>query len=181
MGNRCASRVYLKLAASDRLWTGRPSTTMLIAGTLQQFLKLTNDYAIRPDSRAFMIVGTKGHAALEAQGDEYSMLEERFDGEDVDITGIADIMESENGRNILIDTKVSGSFKIAKALGFYVVDEDTGEVFKSGKKKGQPKTRKILRRDTVNGTSGTGNYRPVNMQSSSRRRGTRLTRYAYRP
>ena len=147
MGNRCASRVYLKLAASDRPWTGRPSTTMLIAGTLQQYLKLTNDYAIRPDSRAFMIVGTKGHAALEAQGDEYSMLEERFDGEDVDITGIADIMESENGRNILIDTKVSGSFKIAKALGFYVVDEDTGEVFKSGKKKGQPKTRKILRRD----------------------------------
>jgi len=94
-----------------------------------------------------MITGTKGHSALENSGDEFSILEERFDGEDVDITGIADILESELGKNILIDTKVSGSFKIAKALGFYVVDEDTGEIYKSGKKKGQPKTRKILKRD----------------------------------
>lgn len=147
MGNRCASRSYLKLAASDRPWTGRPSTTQLISGTLQAFLKLTTEYSISPDSRAFMITGTKGHSALEAQGDEYSILEERFDGEDVDITGIADILEIENGKNILIDTKVSGSFKVAKVLGFFVDDEDTGEVFKTGKKKGQPKTRKILKRD----------------------------------
>ena len=94
-----------------------------------------------------MITGTKGHSALENSGDEFSILEERFDGEDVDITGIADILESELGKNILIDTKVSGSFKVAKALGFYVEDEDTGEIYKSGKKKGQQKTRKILKRD----------------------------------
>ncbi|MCC7202420.1 MAG: hypothetical protein IT393_07165 [Nitrospirae bacterium] len=147
MGSRCASRSYLKIAARDRRWTGKPSTTQLIGGTLHAFLRITKDYAISPDSRAFMITGTKSHAALEDAGDEYSLLEERFDGEDVDITGIADILESENGRNIEIDTKVSGSYKVAKALGFYVEDEETGEVYKSGKKKGQPKTRKVLKRD----------------------------------
>src|SRR3990167_8265055 len=117
MGNRCASRSYLQLASKDRIWTGKPSTTQLISGTLQAFLKLTKEYSISPDSRAFMITGT------------------------------ADILESELGKNIIIDTKVSGSFKVAKALGFYVEDEDTGEIYKSGKKKGQPKTRKILKRD----------------------------------
>ena len=147
MRNRCASRSYLQLASRDRKWTGKPSTTQLIGGVLHAFLKLTKDYVISPDSRAFMITGTKGHSALENSGDEYSILEERFDDEDVDITGIADILECENGRNILIDTKVSGSFKVAKALGFYVEDEATDEVYTSGKKKGQPKTRKVLKRD----------------------------------
>src|SRR3990172_10060505 len=87
MENRCASRSYLQLASKDRIWTGKPSTTQLISGTLQAFLKLTKEYSISPDSRAFMITGTKGHSALENSGDEFSILEERFDGEDVDITG----------------------------------------------------------------------------------------------
>src|SRR3990172_10368093 len=74
MGTRCASRSYLQLAARDRKWTGRPSTTQLIGGVLHAFLKITKDYAISPDSRAFMITGTKGHSTLEGSGDEYSIL-----------------------------------------------------------------------------------------------------------
>jgi hypothetical protein len=113
------------------------------------FLKLTEQYAVSPDSRAFMIHGTKGHGNLEAADDEYSMLEEKFNDEDTEITGIADVLEIENGHTILTDYKTSGSFKVAKALGFYVDEEPTGEVFKSGKRRGEPKTRKVLKRDPL--------------------------------
>jgi hypothetical protein len=117
------------------------------------FLKLTTDYAMRPDSRAFMIHGTKGHSNLEAADDEYSILEERFSDADTEITGIADVLEIENSHSVLVDYKTSGSFKVAKALGFYVDTEsiDTGEVYKSGKRKGEPKlkTVKTLKRDVA--------------------------------
>ncbi len=146
-GSRCATRAYLQVAKSERIWTGIPSTTQLIAGTLYAFLKLTKEYAIYPDSRAFMIHGSVGHAKLEGSDDEYSFLEEKFSGGETEITGIADILEIENGHAILVDYKTSGSFKVAKALGFYVDEEGTGEVYKSGKRKGEEKTRKILKRD----------------------------------
>lgn len=147
MGARCATRSYLQLVRKERPWTGRPSTTQLINGTMCAFLKLTRDFAIYPDSRAFMIHGTKGHANLEAADDEYSLLEESFADEDTDITGIADVLEMENNWNILVDYKTSGSFKVAKALGFYVDEEATDEVYKSGKRKGERKTIKVLKRD----------------------------------
>jgi Recombination directionality factor-like len=146
MGTRCATRSYLQLIKSERPWTGRPSTTQLISGTMSAFLKLTKEYAISPDARAFMIHGTKGHNQLENSDDEYSLLEEKFNDEQTEITGIADVLEIENGKSVLCDYKTSGSFKVAKALGFYVDEEPTGEVFKSGKRKGEPKTRKVLKR-----------------------------------
>lgn len=147
LGNRCATRSFLHLAAKDRPWTGKASTTQLIQGTMQAFLKLTKDYAVSPDQRAFAVNGTMAHAVLEASDDEYSLLEEKFDGEISEETGISDVFESENGKSILTDNKTSGSYKVAKALGFYVDTENTGEVFKSGPRKGQPKTRQVLKRD----------------------------------
>jgi len=114
---------------------------------MEAFLKLTKDYATSPDSRAYMVNGTKGHGVLESYDDECSFLEERFDGEGTDETGIADVIEIENGKAILADHKTSGSFKVAKCLGFYVDKEETGESFKSGSKKGQPKYRNVLKRD----------------------------------
>ena len=147
MGNRCATRRYLQLVRKERPWKGKPSTTQLIAGTMHAFLKLTKDYALSPDDRAFLIHGTKGHAVLEAADDEYSLIEEKFSGDDTDITGIADVLEVENGKTILSDDKTSGSYKVAKALGFFVEDDPTGEVYKSGKRKGEQKTRKVLKRD----------------------------------
>lgn len=144
--SRCASRSYLRFVSQERLWTGRPSTTQLIQGTMCAFLKLTKEYAISPDQRAFMIHGTKGHNALEGAEDEFSLLEERFDDDSTEITGIADFIEVENGVSILGDYKTSGSFKVAKALGFFIDEEDTGEIYKTGKRKGEPKMRKILRR-----------------------------------
>ena len=143
MGTRCATRSYLQLVRRERPWTGKPSTTQLIQGTMCAFLKITRDYATHPDSRAFMIHGTKGHGNLEGADGEYSFLEERFDGENTDITGIADVLEIELNYAILVDYKTSGSFKVAKALGFYVDEEGTGEFYKSGKRKGEEKTRKV--------------------------------------
>lgn len=147
MRSRCATRSYLQMAASERPWTGKPSTTQLIQGTMCAFLKLTHDYAVSPDQRAFMINGTKAHAVLERSDDELSFLEEKFDGEGTLETGISDVFEIELGKSILADYKTSGSFKVAKALGFYVDTENTGEVFKTGPRKGQPKTRQVLKRD----------------------------------
>jgi len=147
MGNRCATRSYLQLVSKERKWTGKPSTTQLIQGSMCAFLKLTKDYSISPDARAFMIHGTKSHANLEASDDEFSILEEKFvDGE---ITGISDVYESENGKTILADYKTAGSFKVAKALGFFIEQEPTGEIYKSGKRKGEQRMRNILKRDIM--------------------------------
>lgn len=174
MGERCATRSYLQLVANERplrfncpecknqaVETGlfkefptcpkcgekmvyQPSTTQLIQGTMCAFLKLTQWFNTSPDQRAFMIHGTKSHANLESATDEYSHLEEVFEAGEEGISGIADVIEFEDGSWILADYKTSGSFKVAKALGFVVEEEETGEVYKSGKKKGQPKTRKVL-------------------------------------
>jgi len=147
MGSRCASRSYLHMVSQDRVWTGKPSCTQLIQGTMCAFLKITKDYAVSPDDRAFAIHGTKGHKNLENAGadDEYSELEMRF--KEGDISGIADAIEKECGRIILSDTKTSGSFKVAKALGIVIKKEETGEVYKSGKRKGEPKMRNVMVRD----------------------------------
>lgn len=147
MGERCATRSYLRYVSRERAWTGKPSTTQLIRGTREAFLLLTKDYAVSPDSRAFMIHGTKGHANLESAADELSLLEVKFDGEEIDETGIADIIEVECGESILADYKTSGSFKVAKALGFKVIEKESGEVYKQGKRKGESKKIKELVRD----------------------------------
>lgn len=140
--NRCATRNYLKMASSERVWAGKPSTTQLIQGTMCAFLKLTKDYDITPDSRSFMINGTLAHRALENNDDQLSLVEQVFS--DDKITGIADVIEEENGIFTMFDYKTSGSFKVAKALGLKVVDVETDEVYKSGKKKGEKKTAKEL-------------------------------------
>lgn len=145
MGERCATRSYLRLVSADRKWTGKPSTTQLIQGTMEAFLKLTKEYAASADRRAFMINGTRAHKNLETSDDEYSLLEEKF--QDGDVTSMADVYEQENEIGTLVDYKISGSYKVAKAMGMVTVDELTGEFFKTGNRKGQQKTRKILTRD----------------------------------
>ena len=145
-GNRCATRSYLTLASRDRVWSGVPSTTQLIGGTMLAWLRLTRQYAISPDSRAFMVLGTKAHKALEID-DPYSLTEERFDGAETPVTGIMDVLEVENGKSILSDYKTAGSYKVMKALGWYIQLEETDGVYKSGPRKGEKRTRKVLRQD----------------------------------
>lgn len=50
---------------------------------------------------------------------------------------------------VLGDLKVTSSFRLMRALGIYKVKIDTGEIYKSGLKKGQPKFRTELRYDGV--------------------------------
>ncbi|MBU0479106.1 hypothetical protein KKC91_11135 [bacterium] len=141
MGDRCASRSTLKLASRQREWKGTPSTTQMINGTMLAFLQLTVDYGLSIDQMAFRLLGTSSHAKLEVE-DELSLLEQKFeqDGQ----SGIADFVETENGLSILGDYKTSGSFKVSKALGFYKKTIFTGEYYKSGERKDEPKTKKIL-------------------------------------
>ena len=47
------------------------------------------------------------------------------------------------------DYKITSSYKLMRALGYYKVDVPTGEVYKTGLRKGQPKTRKEWRTDGV--------------------------------
>lgn len=139
---RCASRTYLRVASLERPWTGTPSTTQLIGGVMLAYLRITQDTWVMPEDRSFMILGSQAHAALTVD-DEFSLTEEKLHGEGTEVTGIFDIYQVENGVATLIDTKTSGSYKIVKALGFYQESVPTGAVFKSGPRKGQPRTRKV--------------------------------------
>ena len=147
MSQRCAARPYLRLSASDRPWTGKPSTTMLIQGTMLAKLKIENDYAASPDDRAFMTHGTQVHSRLQMFDDNCCMQEIPLDGGDTGITGIPDVLQIEDGKSVLIDYKTSGSFKAAKAIGIKVDHIPTGVLYKSGPRKGISRTRKVMRQE----------------------------------
>ena len=126
-----------------------PTVTELIAGTRETFLKKTTAYAVDPASVLYALHGQAVHSINEqhTQGDILS--EERLKDEitsgQFDLFG--KILDSDDG--VLGDLKVTSSFKLMKALGIYKVKVDTGEIFKSGAKKGLPKFRTELRFDGV--------------------------------
>lgn len=155
LGNRCSPLPFLNMAASERQWKGKPSVTQLIKGTREAFLELTQNYSVRPADYAFAILGTKGHTKLESQETHGELLtEERL--EYLGITGQADLLErQDNGEFWLVDYKTSGSYKVAKALGYYQEEEAILDqegfplVYKTGAKAGLEKTRKVLKCDTA--------------------------------
>ena len=126
-----------KQRPSDRM----PSTTELLSGTCQAYLQRTTDYFESPDSQAFSIAGTRHHDLLEKSAldssSQMTEIELEYDG----ITGTADLYDVE--RKMLVDYKMSGSYKIAKALGVQVRHSfHPTEVYKtSGRhgKKGTPR------------------------------------------
>ena len=73
MGERCLTLPTLKLISKEREWNGVASTTQLLDGTMSAYLKLTKDYAVDPDSRAFMLQGTKHHKELEIVAKELGL------------------------------------------------------------------------------------------------------------
>lgn len=143
-GSRCCSRSSLKLISQVRPFNKENpkfSTTQLINGTMYEFLRITRNYYESPFDSAFKIIGTRAHKGLEMQKDELSLIEERF--EEQDVTGTADFLEIEDGFNTLGDHKVSGWYKVMKAVGWKAQEVETDEVYKSGAKKGQKKKKKI--------------------------------------
>jgi len=130
------------MVGQERVWQGIASTTQLINGTLQEFLKLTNDYAVDPDSRAFMIAGTQHHSGLEFIAKTLNLPSEVALSGDRDIF---DLLEPEEDGYVLSDYKLWGSFKVAKALGMTKTGtkpDPSGAVYLSNSKygsKGSPK------------------------------------------
>ena len=143
--NRCEPLPYLHLAAAEREWTGTPSTTQLLNGTMMSFLKITKPYAIDPDGMAFAIHGTLAHTQLEEKARELGMVAEvsaTLDGRNV-----ADLIEKDNGDVILTDYKTWGSFRVAKALGIVEAGkkpDPSGEVYKSSGKWGKAGSPKMV-------------------------------------
>lgn len=151
--NRCKALPFLRRASKQRTWTGEPSTTQLLQGTREAWLKITRNYYIDPDDRVYALLGTHVHSILDrfGQGDHYS--EERL--RDEICSGAFDFYDGES--QTLYDYKTWGSWKIMKALGITSIDvpdiDENGEVIlkKTGKNKGEPKTKKIW----VNGNIAT--------------------------
>ena len=142
-GTRCLSKRTLRMVAEQREWTGEPSTTQLLKGTREAYLEITQDYYIKPDGELFRVLGSKAHAYLEEFTDN-ELTEERL--RDNIASGQFDFYDPEE--MALYDTKTWGSFKVARGLGIKIESTDvpTGEVYKTGERKGQPKTKKEYHR-----------------------------------
>lgn len=140
MGRRCLSKRTLRMIAEQREWTGEPSTTQLLKGTREAFLELTKEYSLTPDAELFRVLGSKAHAYLEEFTDN-ELTEERL--HDEISSGQFDFYDPEEQG--LYDTKTWGSFKVARALGYRSESKEvpTGEYYKTGEKKGQPKYKKV--------------------------------------
>jgi len=143
--HRCLTLPTLQLIARERKWSGTPSTTQLLNGTMLEFLKITKDYVVDPQDRAFALLGTRHHKKLEEVAKELGLpAEVGLTDEERDIF---DLLEpSENGWT-LTDYKTWGSFKVAKALG--IVEggkhpDPSGEVYKTSGKWGKAGTVKMV-------------------------------------
>ena len=149
---RCMAKPTLETLArsvADRDIGRKYSVTELIAGTREQYLKKTTDYAIDPQSHIFAMHGSAVHSICERSTGGTVLTELRLSNDlysgQIDCYG--DVLG--NGKKILMDYKVTSSYKAMIALGYYREDVPTGEVYKTGLKKGQPKTKKVWRTDGV--------------------------------
>ena len=116
-----------------------PTVTELIAGVRETFLKKTSAYAVDPASVLYALQGQAIHSINELNTQGAILSEERLKD---DITSgqfdlFGKILDADDG--VLGDLKITSSFKLMRALGIYKVKVDTGEIYKSGLKKGQPK------------------------------------------
>ena len=126
-----------------------PTVTELIAGTRETYLKKTSTYAVDPASVLYALQGQAIHSINELNTQGEILSEERLKD---DITSgqfdlFGKILDGDEG--VLGDLKITSSFKLMKALGIYKIKVDTGEVYKSGLRKGQAKFRTELRYDGV--------------------------------
>ncbi len=152
MPQRCATRAYLALVGHDRPWRG-VSPSSAGTGPRLMYLKATTEYAINPEDRVFATFGTAIHEKLSDKRWTENVLPEEQLSDD-DIAGSADHLEEDEnkaGHYILTDYKSAGNYKVALWLGYRsqkteenILDNNGKPVLlKSGKNKGQPKTRII--------------------------------------
>ena len=139
------------VATSLNRGISEPTVTELIAGTRETYLKKTVNYAVNPQSVLYALHGSALHSINENHSEGNMLTEIRLNDEitsgKFDLYG--EILDQDTG--VLGDIKVTSSYKIMKALGKYKVDVPTGEVYKSGLKKGEIKYKKEWRDDGVKG------------------------------
>ena len=126
-----------------------PTVTELLCGIRETYLKKTTDYAVDPMQQLYALHGSAVHTINEGFTEGNILSEERLADEvtsgKFDLYGqIIDLSDKTLG-----DYKITSSYKLMRALGYYKMDVPTGEVYKTGLKKGQPKTRKEWRTDGV--------------------------------
>lgn len=142
MSDRCVSRpTCILFSRSRRTWKGKVSSTSGLNGTRYEYLRITVDFSEKPVDRAFALLGTFHHLRHQKLDLPEAIVEERV--EDEDSTGIFDYYEEENGIHEMLDYKTTAAYKLCRWLGKYQVEEETGEVFKTGARAGQKKTRKV--------------------------------------
>ena len=126
-----------------------PTVTELIAGVRETYLKKTSAYAVEPSSVLYALQGQALHSINELNTQGEILSEERLKD---DITSgqfdlYGKILDAD--KEVLGDLKITSSFKLMRALGIYKVKVDTGEVYKTGLKKGQAKFQTEFRYDGV--------------------------------
>ena len=125
------------------------TVTELISGTREVYLKKTRDYPVDPMKHLYAVQGSAAHLLHQGQATGNMLGEERIYGDNfsgqIDLYGA--ILDKDTAT--LGDYKVTSSYKLMKALGRYKVDVPTGEVYKSGARKGQAKTVKEWREGGV--------------------------------
>ena len=126
-----------------------PTVTELLCGTRETYLKKTTDYAVDPVQQLYALHGSAVHTINEGFTDGNILSEERL-ADDI-TSGKFDLYGQiiSYGDNTLGDYKITSSYRLMRALGYYKVDVSTGEVYKTGLKKGQSKTKKEWRTDGV--------------------------------
>jgi len=160
MEERCVTPSTLNFFTIQRTWAGKISATQALNGMRLEYLKIVENYAESPQKLAFALLGTKHHKILESILMDNALQEEAL--EDEFGTGIPDDYYGED----LTDYKTWGSYKVAKVLGVKKNSEDvaTGGVYKSGKNKGKPRTKKeyyytIGKREALDATIQLNRYR----------------------
>lgn len=142
--DRCQELPDLVLMSQEREFKGVPSTTQLINGTMMEFLKLTKSYYIDPDSRVFMLSGTRHHQVMDEVAKQLGMASEVALSIDRDIF---DLITWTNKGLCLVDRKEWGSYKVAKALGIAKIGEQpdpSGAVYKTNSKYGKAGDPKMI-------------------------------------
>ncbi len=149
-GTRCMFLPTLRAIAksSDRK-IEEPTVTELIAGSRETYLKKVIDYSINPESALYALQGQGIHGIHEGFNDGEILSEVRL--RDGTTSGKFDLygqlLDEDTG--CLGDLKVTSSYRLMRALGYYKKSVPTGEVYKTGVKKGQPKYRQELFTDGV--------------------------------
>jgi hypothetical protein len=118
---RCLTLTTLRvIALRERVWDGAVHVTDLLGGVMQTYLKITQGYAIHPQDRAFVLLGSGHHKMLEDGRVGEELIEPKLTytlpGE-ITLQGSCDVVEHENGEWVLSDFKTWGSYKVAKVLG----------------------------------------------------------------